>query len=58
MVVLLVIVLVVVLVVVLFILPPQYAPVKDSHDNALYESLGIVYIFINVLRDVVAQDVF
>ncbi len=54
----LVIVLVVVLVVMLFILPHRYAPIEDIQDSALNECLGIVYIFINVLHGVVAQDYF
>jgi hypothetical protein len=40
------------------ILPPRHAPVKDIHDGALNECLGIVYIPINDLCGVVAQDYF
>jgi hypothetical protein len=48
--VLLIAMLVVVLVVMLFILPPPHGIVKDIHNGALNECLGIVYIPINVLR--------
>ncbi len=38
------------------ILPPGRASVKDIHDGALKERLGIVYIAVDVLRGVVAQN--
>ena len=38
------------------ILPPRRASVKDIHDGALKEHLGIVYIAVDVLRGMVAQN--
>ena len=38
------------------ILPPRRAPIKDIHDGALKECLGIVYIAIDVLCSMVAQN--
>ena len=38
------------------ILPPWCAFVKDIHDGALKESLGIVYVAIDVLCGMVAQN--
>jgi len=38
------------------ILPPRRASVKDIHDGALKESLGIVYAAVDVLRGMVAQN--
>jgi hypothetical protein len=37
-------------------IPPRHAPVKDIHDDALNECLGMVYIPINFLCSMVAQD--
>ena len=38
------------------ILPPRRAPVIDIYDGALKERLGIVYIAVDVLRGMVAQN--
>ena len=38
------------------ILPPGRAPIKDIHDGALKESLGIVYVAVDVLCGIVAQN--
>ena len=38
------------------ILPPWRASVKDIHDGALKELLGIVYVAVDVLRGMVAQN--
>jgi len=38
------------------ILPPRCAPVKDIYDGALKERLGIVYVAVDVLRGMVAQN--
>jgi hypothetical protein len=40
------------------ILPPRRAPVKikDIYDGALKERLGIVYVAVDVLRGIVAQN--
>ncbi len=38
------------------ILPPQRAPIKDIHDGALKECLGIVYIAVDVLCSMVSQN--
>ena len=38
------------------ILPPRRVPIKDIHDGALKECLGIVYVAVDVLRGMVAQN--
>ncbi len=38
------------------ILPPWLAPVKDIYDGALKERLGIVYVAVDVLCGMVAQN--
>ena len=38
------------------ILPPRRALVKDIYDGALKERLGIVYVAVDVLRGIVAQN--
>jgi hypothetical protein len=38
------------------ILPPRRAPIKDIHDGALKECLGIVYIAVDVLPGMFAQN--
>jgi len=38
------------------ILPPWREPIKDIHDGALKECLGIFYIIVDVLRSMVAQN--
>ena len=38
------------------ILPPRRAPVKNIHNGALKECLGLFYVAIDVLRGMVAQN--
>ena len=38
------------------ILPPCRASIKDIHDGALKEHLGIVYVAVDVLRGMVARN--
>jgi len=40
------------------ILPPRHASIKDIHDDALKEHLGIVYVAVDVHRGMVAWTLF